>query len=126
MTLPRHVPVAFSKTYGSTTVLGSTASADIGEQRGAHHTSVPIVRGETEPYPRKRKKPRDQNVGKAQRTDIYVHGKQSRERTIALLKNAFPGKPWDSIGRHVVISGIDAKARILRALAPLGGKIETR
>lgn len=78
--LPRGCPQTFVK-YGSTTTAGSTSAADIAEQRGQHHTSTPYARDQ---YPRRRRKPRDnQSIGKsAQAITVAGVGIQHRIRDI--------------------------------------------
>jgi hypothetical protein len=62
---PRMTLALFRKYGGATTVAGSTAAADIGEQRGESHTTTPFQRSGLDQYPRKRKRRRDNwSVGK--------------------------------------------------------------
>jgi hypothetical protein len=125
MTLPRYVPETFFKSYGgATTISGSTSAADIGEQRGETHTTVPISRGNLEPYPRRKKRPRDnQSIGK--RLDIHITGRDCQARVRAALERSFPHKDWSNVGTDFIIEGVGAKRRVLDCLKQLGGKVTT-
>jgi hypothetical protein len=90
MTLPLGVPKTFRKSYGATTVVGSTSAADIGEQRGSTHTTTAYQRSgdDLDQYPRRRRKPRDENVGKQLPTKITVAGMAARYQVMDALAAA--------------------------------------
>jgi hypothetical protein len=154
MTLPKGCPTTFVKTYPGLTVLDKARRRDDGEERGKHHTSVPIARQlEAEPYtsgstttqgstsdaridngvdaeggldeyPRRRRPRDNQSVGK--RLDLHIHGKGARQKVVNALKRSFPGKDWDSIGKHVVITGKDCHRRVMECISALGGKMDVK
>ncbi len=56
------------------------------------------------------------------RTDVFVHGRDVRQRVIAVLTDAFPNNPeaWRLIGKEIIVEVNEACRKALAALAPLG------
>jgi hypothetical protein len=106
MPLPPGCPVNFFKFGGATTVIGAAVGS-----RSATDTS-----GGLEQYPRRRSQQATRH------TTINVHGTNARQRVIAALIAAFPHKAeaLRTVGKEFVIEGVDARRRVLSALARFG------